>query len=72
VPDFGDLLASRVVDRIDLASLAARMAPDLGDRLAASIQMDALRDRVLGLLASRLAGDDALVAAVVSKLTDLL
>jgi hypothetical protein len=69
---FGELLATRIVDRFDLATLAARLAPELSDRFASEIQIEALRIRVLELLAANLADDEVLVAAVVSKLTELL
>ena len=68
----GEMLASRVVDHFNTMALASRLAPELCDRFASEIQIDALRTRVLELLAVKLSNDDVLVAAVASKLAELL
>ena len=68
----GELLATRVADHFDTTSLAALLVPGLCDRLATEIQIDALRSRVLELLALKLANDEVLIAAVASKLAELL
>ena len=62
-----DLLADKVLDQLDMASLASKLAPDLAERLAQTIQLDALGDLVLQKLAARLANDPIIVGAIVSR-----
>ena len=72
VPGFRELLASRVVEQFDSATLASRLAPSICERFSSEIQIDTLRARVLELLALKLTKDDVLITAVVSKLAELL
>ena len=45
-PEFSDLLANKVLDQLDLTSIASKLAPDLAARLVGTIQLDVLGDRV--------------------------
>ena len=71
-PGFNDLLAEKVLGQLDLASLASKLAPDLAARLAGTIQLDALSERVFEKLADRLASDPIIVEAVATQLTSLM
>ena len=71
-PDFNDLLADKVLDQLDLTSLASKLAPDLAARLAQTIQLDALGDLVFEKLASRLANDPIIAEAVAAQLASLM
>ena len=71
-PGFGDLLANKVLEQLDLASLASKLAPELAARLAGTIQLDALGDLVLEKLADRLASDPIIVEAVATQLSTLM
>ena len=70
-PGFNDLLADKVLGQLDLASLASKLAPDLAARLAGTIQLDALGDRVFEKLADRLASDPIIMEAVALQLSRL-
>ena len=71
-PDFSDLLVDRVLDQLDLASLASKLAPDLARKLASMIQLDALGDRVFEKLADRLANDPIIPEAIVVQVSRLM
>ena len=67
-PEFNDLLVNRVLDQLDLASIASKLAPDLAGRLVGSIRLDVLGDRVFEKLVDRLANDPIIAEAVVGQL----
>ena len=69
---FDDLLADKVLEQLDLASLASKLAPDLAARLAGTIQLDALSERVFEKLADRLANDPVIVEAIATQLAHLM
>ena len=71
-PDFNDLLADKVLEQLDMTSLASKLAPDLAARLAGTIQLDALGERVLEKLADRLACDPIIAEAVAAQLNLML
>ena len=71
-PGINDLLAEKVLGQLDLASLAAKLAPDLAARLAGTIQLDALGDLVFEKLADRLANDPIITEAIVVQLSKLM
>jgi len=71
-PGFDDLLADKVLEQLDLASLASKLAPNLAARLVGTIQLDALSERVFEKLASRLASDPIIAEAVATQLTSLM
>ena len=71
-PDFNDLLADRVLGQLDLASLASKLAPDLAARLAGTIRLEALSERVFEKLADRLANDPVIVEAIAMQLASLM
>ena len=66
--DFNDLLVDKVLDQLDLTSIAAKLAPELAGRLVGSIQLDALGERVFEKLADRLANDPTIAEAVAGQL----
>ena len=69
--EFNDLLADKVLGQLDLASLASKLAPDLAARLAGTIQLDVLGDRVFEKLVDRLANDPIIVEAIAVQLSRL-
>ena len=71
-PGINDLLADRVLEQLDMTSLASKLAPDLAARLAQTIQLDALGDLVFEKLASRLANDPIIAEAVAAQLAGLM
>ena len=71
-PEFSDLLADKVLDQLDLASLASKLAPDLAVRLVGTIQLDVLGERVFEKLADRLANDPIIVEAVAAQMSSLM
>jgi len=71
-PGFENLLAEKVLEQLDLASLASKLAPELAARLAGTIQLDALSERVFEKLADRLANDPVVVEAVATQLSTLM
>ena len=70
-PGFDDLLAEKVLEQLNLASLASKLAPGLAERLAGTIQIDALGDRVFEKLVDRLANDPIIMEAVALQLSRL-
>ena len=71
-PGFDDLLAEKVLEQLNLASLASKLAPGLAERLAKTIQIDALGDRVFEKLVDRLANDPIIAEAVATELRSLM
>ena len=71
-PGLGDLLVDKVLEQLDTASIAAKLAPDLAGRLVAWIQLDVLSERVFEKLADRLANDPIIAEAVASQLSRLM
>ena len=63
-----DFLVDKVLDQLDLSSIAAKLAPELAARVVGSVQLEALSERVLEKLASTLANNPAVVEAVASQL----
>ena len=68
----GDLLIDRVLDQLDLASIASNLAPDLAGRLVGSIQLDVLGDRVFEKLVDRLANDPIIAEVIAAQLSRLM
>ena len=71
-PEFNDLLADKVLDQLNLTSLASKLAPDLAVRLVGTIQLDVLGDRVFEKLVDRLANDPIIVEAIALQLSTLM
>ena len=71
-PGFDDLLADKVLEQLDLASLASKLAPELAARRVGTIQLDALSERVFEKLADRLANDPVIVEAIAMQLASLM
>ena len=67
-PELSDLLVEKVLEQLDTASTAAKLAPDLAAKLVGAIQLDALSDRLFEKLVSCLANDAAIVEAVAAQL----
>ena len=66
-PVLGDLLVEKVLEKLDLAELAGRLAPSLAGRLLWSRNMDTLSERVLDTLAGNLANNKALMDEVTTQ-----
>ena len=71
-PGFSDLLADKVLDQLDLVALASKLAPDLAARLAGTIELEALSERVFEKLADRLANDPIVMEALAVQLSRLM
>jgi len=71
-PEFSDLLANKVLDQLDLTSIASKLAPDLAGRLVGTIQLDVLGDRVFEKLVDRLANDPVITEAVAAQMSSLM
>ena len=70
--ELNDLLADKVLGQLNLTSLASKLAPDLAARLAGTIQLVALGDRVFEKLVDRLSNDPIIVEAVALQLSRLM
>ena len=62
--NLGNVLAEKVLEQVDITALAAKLAPELADRLMGASTIESLKDRVLELLVIKVAEDPALFEAL--------
>ena len=69
-PEHGldDLLLGKMIEQIDIPSLASKLAPELAIRFLGRISVDSLADRALDLVAARVAEDTALIDTLINHI----
>ena len=65
--DFLGILAEKVIQHVNVQALAARLAPELADKLLSTIEIDTLKEYILEMLASKVAQDPALIDAISTR-----
>ena len=63
-----EILLGRIIEQLDVPTLASKLAPELANRLLGRISIDVLADRALDLIASKVAEDPALIDAVLNQI----
>ena len=66
--DLEDELLAKLIEQIDVHSLASKLAPELASCLLSRLSIDVLTDRLLDLLVCKIAEGPELVGAVATHL----
>jgi hypothetical protein len=65
--DFLGILVEKVVQQVNIQTLAAKLAPELADKLLSIIEIDTLKEYVLEMLAGKVAEDPVLIDAIAMR-----
>ena len=66
--DLGGVLVEKVLQQVNIPTVAAKLAPELAERLLSSIEIGALKECVFELPVSKVAEDPALIDAISARL----
>ena len=63
-----DLLLGKILEQLDIPSLASKLAPELASRFLGRISVDSMADRALDLVAASVAEDTALIDTLINHI----